>query len=246
MKKEKKVMTEFDKDHLYGRVFLGAAIILILLVPIIMCLVLNVFPEWSILGKGLVGCIMFIVGGFIEVMTYSPMLGKKGTYLAFFTGNLVNLKLPCAVNAREQANVKHGSKEGEIVSTISIATSTIVTTLVLALGVICMIPLTPVLQSEVLRPGFDSAFAALFGALAYKYFIKEPKIALPPLVISLILPSTIGFFNDTTILMLFSIIITMIYAFALFKLRDKKEKKALALAIEKENQAQEDTTNKEE
>ncbi|MDY5853051.1 MAG: hypothetical protein SPK28_02325, partial [Bacilli bacterium] len=67
---------------------------------------------------------------------------------------------------------------------------------------------------------------------------------LPPLVISLILPSTIGFFNDTTILMLFSIIITMIYAFALFKLRDKKEKKALA--IEKENQAQEDTTNKEE
>lgn len=246
MKKEKKVMTEFDKDHLYGRVFLGAAIILILLVPIIMCLVLNVFPEWSILCKGLVGCIMFIVGGFIEVMTYSPMLGKKGTYLAFFTGNLVNLKLPCAVNAREQANVKHGSKEGEIVSTISIATSTIVTTLVLALGVICMIPLTPVLQSEVLRPGFDSAFAALFGALAYKYFIKEPKIALPPLVISLILPSTIGFFNDTTILMLFSIIITMIYAFALFKLRDKKEKKALALAIEKENQAQEDTTNKEE
>ena len=244
MKKEKKVMTEFDKDHLYGRVFLGAAIILILLVPIIMCLVLNVFPEWSILGKGLVGCIMFIVGGFIEVMTYSPMLGKKGTYLAFFTGNLVNLKLPCAVNAREQANVKHGSKEGEIVSTISIATSTIVTTLVLALGVICMIPLTPVLQSEVLRPGFDSAFAALFGALAYKYFIKEPKIALPPLVISLILPSTISFFNDTTILMLFSIIITMIYAFALFKLRDKKEKKALA--IEKENQAQEDTTNKEE
>ena len=244
MKKEKKIMTEFDKDHLYGRVFLGAAIILILLVPIIMCLVLNVFPEWSILGKGLVGCIMFIVGGFIEVMTYSPMLGKKGTYLAFFTGNLVNLKLPCAVNAREQANVKHGSEEGEIVSTISIATSTIVTTLVLALGVICMIPLTPVLQSEVLRPGFDSAFAALFGALAYKYFIKEPKIALPPLVISLILPSTIGFFNDTTILMLFSIIITMIYAFALFKLRDKKEKKALA--IEKENQAQEDTTNKEE
>ena len=97
MKKEKKVMAEFDKDHLYGRVFLGAAIILILLVPIIMCLVLNVFPEWSILGKGLVGCIMFIVGGFIEVMTYSPMLGKKGTYLAFFTGNLVNLKLPCAV-----------------------------------------------------------------------------------------------------------------------------------------------------
>lgn len=225
MKKERKQMTQVDKDHLYGRVFIAIAIGLIILIPVIMCLALNVFPEWAYVGKGLVGCIMFIVGGFIEVMTYSPMLGTKGTYLAFFTGNLVNLKLPCAVNAREQAGVKHGSEEGEIVSTVSIATSTIVTTVILALGVALMIPLTPVLESPVLKPGFDSAFAALFGALAYKYFIKLPKVAFPPLVISIILPATIGFFNDTTILMLFSMIITAIYAFCLFRLRDRKDKK---------------------
>ena len=162
----KKVNSQ-DKDHLYGRVFLAIAIVLILLVPIIMCLTLKVFPEWTILGKGLVGCILFIVGGFIEVIKYSPMLGTKGTYLAFFTGNLVNLKLPCAVNAREQADVKHVSIEGEIVSTVSIATSTIVTTIILAIGVACIVPLTPGLESETLKPGFDTAFAALFCALAY-------------------------------------------------------------------------------
>lgn len=223
MSKDKKQMTLSDKDHLYGRIFLGAAIVLILAIPVIMCLTLKVFPEWSILGKGLVGCIMFIVGGFIEVMTYSPMLGTKGTYLAFFTGNLVNLKLPCAVNAREQANVKHGSQEGEIVSTISIATSTIVTTVILAVGVACFGLLSPVLQSETLKPGFDSAFAALFGALAYKYFIKNLDIALPPLVISIVLASTIMFFNDTTVLMLFSMIITAIYAYALLKAINKKK-----------------------
>ena len=83
MNKENKQISLSDKDHLYGRMFLGAAIILILAIPVIMCLTLKVFPEWGILGKGLVGCIMFIVGGFIEVMTYSPMLGTKGTYLAF-------------------------------------------------------------------------------------------------------------------------------------------------------------------
>lgn len=223
MSKDKKQMSLSDKDHLYGRIFLGAAIVLILAIPVIMCLTLKVFPEWGILGKGLVGCIMFIVGGFIEVMTYSPMLGTKGTYLAFFTGNLVNLKLPCAVNAREQANVKHGSQEGEIVSTISIATSTIVTTVILAVGVACFGLLSPVLQSETLKPGFDSAFAALFGALAYKYFIKNLDIALPPLVISIVLASTIMFFNDTTVLMLFSMIITAIYAYALLKAINKKK-----------------------
>lgn len=214
-----------DKDHLYGRVFLAIAIVLILLVPIIMCLSLKVFPEWAILGKGLVGCIMFIVGGFIEVMTYSPMLGTKGTYLAFFTGNLVNLKLPCAVNAREQAEVKHGSREGEIVSTVSIATSTIVTTILLAVGVLCIVPLEPVLSSETLKPGFDTAFAALFGALAYKYFIKNIDIAIPPLIIAIILPATIGFFNDTTVLMLFSMVITVIYAYCLLRFINKKNKK---------------------
>lgn len=224
MENNKKIKTTFDKDHLYGRIFLATAILLIMAIPLIMCLTLKVFPEWAVLGKGLIGCIMFIVGGFIEVMTYSPMLGTKGTYLAFFTGNLVNLKLPCAVNAREQANVKHGSKEGEIVSTISIATSTIVTTLILALGVACIVPLTPVLESEVLKPGFDSAFAALFGALAYKYFIKNLDIALPPLAISIILPALVMFFNDTTVLMLFSILITSIYAYCLLKLLKNKNK----------------------
>ena len=219
MNENMKKVNTVDKDHMYGRVFLGIAIFLILAIPIIMCLTLKVFPEWAVLGKGLVGCIMFIVGGFIEVMTYSPMLGTKGTYLAFFTGNLVNLKLPCAVNAREQANVKHGSREGEIVSSVSI-----VTTLILAIGVACIVPLTPVLESNVLKPGFDSAFAALFGALAYKYFIKNLDIALPPLVISIILPAVIGFFNDTTILMLFSMIITAIYAYCLLKFLAKKQK----------------------
>ena len=223
MSKDKKQMTLSDKDHLYGRIFLAAAIVLILAIPVIMCLTLKVFPEWSILGKGLVGCIMFIVGGFIEVMTYSPMLGTKGTYLAFFTGNLVNLKLPCAVNAREQANVKHGSQEGEIISTVSIATSTIVTTLILALGVAGFGLLSPVLQSPTLKPGFDSAFAALFGALAYKYFIKNLDIALPPLVIAVLLASTVMFFNDTTILMLFSMIITSIYAYCLLRFINKKK-----------------------
>ena len=219
-----KQVNKTDKDHLYGRVFLGIAIGLNLAIPVIMCLTLKFLPEWAILGKGLVGCIMFIVGGFIEVMTYSPMLGTKGTYLAFFTGNLVNLKLPCAVNAREQANVKHGSREGEIVSTVSIATSTIVTTLILAIGVACIVPLTPVLESDVLKPGFESAFAALFGALAYKYFIKNLDIAIPPLVISIILPALIGFFNDTTVLMLFSMIITAIYAYCLLRFLAKKNK----------------------
>ena len=215
MKKERKQMTQVDKDHLYGRVFIAIAIGLIILIPVIMCLALNVFPEWAYVGKGLVGCIMFIVGGFIEVMTYSPMLGTKGTYLAFFTGNLVNLKLPCAVNAREQAGVKHGSEEGEIVSTVSIATSTIVTTVIIALGVALLVPLTPILENPILTPAFDMAFTALFGALAYKYFVKDPDLVPIPLALALLLQGTLNL--GTSVLIPVCSIISILFAYWLFK-----------------------------
>jgi hypothetical protein len=129
--KEKK-RTYNDLNHIYGRIFLAVAIIIIVMIPVTIALVLKVSPDFGVIATCMLSLIVFIAGGFVEVITYSPMLGTAGTYLGFFTGNLVNLKVPCVVNARELAGVKHGSKEGEIVSTISVATSTIVTTLVIA------------------------------------------------------------------------------------------------------------------
>lgn len=212
MKKER---TMNDHNHLIGRIFLSLAIIIILLVPIIMAIILKVFPDFAKVGTSLLTLIVFVVGGFVEVMTYSPMLGTNGTYLAFVTGNLVNLKVPCAVNARQQAKVKHGSKEGEIVSTISVATSTIVTTVIIALGVILLIPLTPILENPTLKPAFDSAFTALFGALAYKYFIKDAQLVPVPLLLALLLQAFLGL--GTSILIPVCSIVSILFAYLLFK-----------------------------
>lgn len=217
MKKEKNYN---DINHFYGRIFLGLAILLILLVPIIMCFVVGEMPDFMVILKSFIPLIVFIVGGFIEVMTYSPLLGTSGTYLAFFTGNLVNLKVPCAVNARELAGVKHGSKEGEIVSTISVATSTIVTTLIIAIGVALLAPLTPILESPELKPAFDTAFTALFGALGYKYFIKDLKLVPIPLALTLLLEIFIGL--GTSILIPVSAIVSILFAYYMFKKQIKK------------------------
>ena len=210
----------FD-DHFYGRIFLAIAIILIVAVPVIMCLVLQTLPNFLTIAKCIVPLLVFIIGGFVEVMTYSPMLGVSGTYLGFFTGNLVNLKVPCAVNAREQANVKHGSKEGEIISSISIAVSTLVTTIILALGVALLVPLSPVLQNPYLIPAFDSAFTALFGALAYKYFIKDLKLVPVPLIVAFILSAFLG--QGTGISIPVCAVISIAFAYFLFRREQKKE-----------------------
>ena len=164
--------------------------------------------------------IVFFLSGAIEVITYSPLLGTSGTYLGFITGNLVNLKVPCVVNARELANVKHGSQEGEIVSTISVATSTIVTTVIIALGVILLIPLTPILENPTLKPALDSAFTALFGALAYKYFVKDPDLVPIPLALALLLQGTLNL--GTSVLIPVCSIVSILFAYWLFKKENNK------------------------
>lgn len=209
-------------DHFFGRIFLGLAIILIVLVPVIMCIVLETLPNFLTIAQCILPLITFIIGGFIEVITYSPMLGVSGTYLGFFTGNLVNLKVPCAVNAREQAGVKHGSKEGEIISTISVAASTLVTTVILAIGVALLKPLEPVLQNPYLVPAFDAAFTALFGALAYKYFIKNLKLVPVPLIVAFILSFFLG--QGTGISIPVCAVIGIGFAYLLFKREQKKIK----------------------
>ena len=107
--------------------------------------------------------------------------------MAFITGNLINMKIPCAVNARDIVGAKTGTAENEIISTLSIATSSLVTILVLALGVLLLVPLQPILQSEALQPAFSNVVPALFGAMAYKYFRKNMKIALAPLIVMSVL-----------------------------------------------------------
>lgn len=115
------------------------------------------------------------------------MLGTGGSYLGFVTGNLSNLKVPCALNAMEAADVKPGTEEGEVVSTIAIAVSAVVTTVIIALGVLCLSFLEPFLQSETMAPAFDNILPALFGGLAVVYVSKNWKIALAPLIFMVLL-----------------------------------------------------------
>ena len=177
-----------DSVHLYGRVWTATAIFLLLMVPTSICVRYNAWPEAQYVLKGLLGVApIYWTVCIIEVLTYAPMLGTGGTYLSFVTGNLTNLKVPCALNAMEAAGVKAASEEGEVISTIAIAASSIVTTLVIAAGVLMLGYLQPILESPALAPAFDNIMPALFGGLGVVYISKNPKIALAPLAFMVVL-----------------------------------------------------------
>ena len=177
-----------DRTHTVGRIWMALAISVVLAVPVSICVYYNAWPSLTAVLKGLLGVApIFWTVGIIEVFTYGPMLGSGGSYLAFVTGNITNLKAPSALNAMGNARVRPGSEEGEIISTIAIATSSLVTTAVIALGVLGLSFLTPLLNDPVLKPAFDNILPALFGGLAVVYISKNWKIALTPAVFMVVL-----------------------------------------------------------
>ena len=129
-----------------------------------------------------------------------------------------NMKIPCAMTAREIAGTTAGTSENEIISTLSIATSSLVTILVLGLGVLLLAPLQPVLQSPALQPAFENVVPALFGAMAYRYYRKNIKLSLVPLIImSLLFIFVLSLISQTSIMILPAGAVTIGLAWLLFR-----------------------------
>ena len=172
------------RTHVLGRVISVITLVLLVGAPFVIGIYLGAMPDLGAVSRGFFSVgLVWMVSSIAEFLMYPPMLGAGGGYLACITGNLINMKIPCAVNARDIVDAKTGTAENEIISTLSIATSSLVTILVLALGVLLLVPLQPILQSEALQPAFSNVVPALFGAMAYKYFRKNMKIALAPLIV---------------------------------------------------------------
>ncbi|GAB1454949.1 hypothetical protein MASR2M48_02490 [Spirochaetota bacterium] len=170
--------------HRNGRIWMIAAILITQGVPLAISLYFGVWPPFSKLLAGLIPTIIvFWPIAIVEVLTFTPMLGSGGTYLGFVTGNLSNLKVPAALSAMEQAGVEPSTKEGEIVSTLAIGASSLITNLILVSGVLLMAYLLPILESPALKPAFANLLPALFGALGVVFISKNWKISVAPLVL---------------------------------------------------------------
>ena len=177
-----------ESVYKYGRIWNLSVMVLLFLFPAAVWLIFGAAPDWHGLVMGLLATApMYWAVAVVETFTYIPMLGAGGSYLSFVTGNISNLKLPVALNALEQAGVKVNSEEGEVVSTIAIAVSSIVTTVIIIIGVVLITPLTPVLNAPVLAPAFAQIIPALFGGLGVVFVSKNWKIAVAPIVLMLAL-----------------------------------------------------------
>lgn len=209
----------FDKVHTWGTIWNYAALAVMLAIPFVMSLYMDAWPQMSVLAKVLPTLmLLYWTTAVIEVTTYVPMLGAGGTYLCFVTGNISNLKLPCGLNAMENAKVRPNTEEGEVISTMAIGVSAITTTVIIAAGVLLFAPVLPKVTAEgsIFKSAFEQVLPALFGALGASYLIKHWRLSIPPIlggVIVLLFAPTV----QVGVLMFVTIVISIATALIIYK-----------------------------
>ena len=174
--------------HRLGRVTMIIMVALLIGVPVVYGGINGLSPDWQGFLNGIIKvAIIYYPTSIVEFLIYTPMLGTGGSYLSFITGNVTNMRIPCAMNAANIAKTQPGTAEHEIITTIAVAVSAITTTAVIVVGVILLVPLQPVLQNPALQPAFNNVVPALFGALGLKYFSKSLRLSGPPLILMSVL-----------------------------------------------------------
>ena len=118
MEEQKNIQLQKEYDrylnatHTLGRILTAVVLVLLLGAPFAIGIYLGSMPNISAAIKAFLGVgLVYLISAIVEYLIYVPMLGAGGSYLAFITGNLINMKIPCAINARDIVGVKSGTPE---------------------------------------------------------------------------------------------------------------------------------------
>lgn len=233
MAKEKKVKEKVALDpftewaHKSGRTFMVLFIAYMVVIPFIICAVYDCMPNFKMCLPGLIA-ILAIMGpaSIAEVGSYTPILGSS-TYLTFVTGNVMNLKVPCIINAQQVAKVEPNTVEGDAISLIATAVSSAVTIIILAIGVVLLSFIKPVLENPYVVTASDYLLPALFGCMALgllssgngKTKVKNHLLpaVVPALLVTVLTVLGIGSTGLAGILIIVMIPVTILCARILWK-----------------------------
>jgi hypothetical protein len=154
-----------DSMHRLGRIGMLGAILVMLGMPTILGLYFDSLPDiGQIFQAAFPLLIVFLPSNLFEVFSYTPILGSS-VYLTMMTGEVMNLKLPVVNNVLKMMNVEPGTVESDIISSIVVSVASLVTTAIVAVGILLAIPLQPVLSLPAVKVASTNLFPAVLGAL---------------------------------------------------------------------------------
>lgn len=175
------------KMHRIGKIIGALAVLASFMPALTLGVVYGLWPDMAALGTAAVSAIAsFGVLWFVEPLSYYPVVGPVGTYMAFVSGNISNMRIPCASMAQISAEVEPGSDKGSIIATIGMGVSIVINTLVLTVGVIAGSSILSMLPASVVG-ALNYLLPALFGALLVQFGMKNKSHTVLMLVIGILL-----------------------------------------------------------
>lgn len=168
-----------------GTVFGILGVLASFLPPLTLVFVFDLMPTVKVLLTAFISIASAVgVVWFVEPISYFPVVGVPGTFLCCLSGNISNMRVPCAAVAQTSAGVEAGTEEGSIIGTLGISVSIVINVLILSVGVIGgqkILSTMPPVVNETL----NYLLPALFGALFVQFAVKNLKLAPIALLIGL-------------------------------------------------------------
>lgn len=157
--------------HKWGRVGTVIALLYMIAIPFIVLSFYDCMPSLGeVFNLATLSILMiYIPVGFSEALSYVPILGAS-SYLTFITGNIMNLKLPSAINAMKIAKKEPNTPEGDAVASVGVAVSSIMTVIILALAALLSSQISPVFELPAVKTASNYIIPALFGSLTLGLF----------------------------------------------------------------------------
>lgn len=151
--------------HTIGRAGAVGAVVILLGMPTALGLMFGAMPKvGTVLQAAIPLLAIFLPSNLFEVLTYTPILGSA-VYLTLITGEVINLKLPVVNSVISVMKAEPGTQEADVLAVFAVCTASLVTAVVVAVGVALMVPLQPVLTAPVVKTVASNIVPALFGAL---------------------------------------------------------------------------------
>ena len=157
--------------HRWGRIGTLIALAYMISLPFIVLNYYDCMPSLgSVFNVATFGILaIYIPVGISEALSYTPLMGAS-SYLGFITGNIMNLKLPCAVNALKIAGKEANTPEGDVVASIGVAASSIMTVIILTVAALMVSVISPIFELPAVQTMSSYLLPALFGSMTLGLF----------------------------------------------------------------------------
>ena len=179
---EKEYLEPVHRVGFWTCILISAAVFL---PALLLNLIYDVAAPWAGILAGMGLAMTYLAPFFfVEPISYYPVYGDAGSYMSLTTGNIANLRLPCAAVAQAVAGVPEGTRMGAVIACIGIAVSVIVGVVGVFFG-----SLAGGWVTAQFPPWLTDAFKtyllpAVLGAVFGQFALRGPVYAVPALAIA--------------------------------------------------------------